>query len=537
MLRAYQSKLKEDIYDSWRAGNRNTLAVLPTGGGKTVVVASIFQEVQAPRLAIAHRQELVSQISLTFARTGIHHRIVAPKSIVAFCITQHIKHYGRSFHHPQAEAAVAGVDTLVARNEKLTQWLNQLRYWVIDEAHHVLRDNKWGKAAGFLPNAYGLGVTATPCRCDRKSLGRAKSGVFDAMVEGPTTRQLIDMGHLCDYRFIAPPASYTMDASDIGASGEFSQDKARQKSHKSRITGDIVDNYLKFAPGKRGITFVVDVETAAEVAAAFRDRGVPAESVSAKTPDNIRTAFVEKFRAGQILNLVNVDLFGEGFDVPAVEVVSGGQPTMSFGRFSQAFGRMLRPFEGKERGIYIDHVENWKIHGLPDKPRIWSLDDERGKRRAKDDAEALTRCTAENCYETYSAALKACPHCGHAPEPMGRSAPEMVDGDLTEFSPELLAQLRGEIARADAGPTYPLGATPVIKASLDKHFRAKMEAQRDLRECVALWAGVGREVYGRSDSEQYRRFYLKYGLSVPEAFQLNAADAVKLTNMIRSEMI
>lgn len=534
-LRDYQVALKQEIYQSWQDGKRNVLAVAPTGAGKTEIKASIFSEYTRPSCAIAHRQELTGQISNAMAKYGVHHRIIAPKAVIKFCITQHVRLYGRSYHHAQAPAAVAGIDTLLKRADDHLQWRNSVGLWDIDEAHHVLSNNKWGKGVDLFPHAWGVGFTASPIRCDRRSLARSQSGVFDALVVGPSMRELINRGYLADYRIFGPPASIDTRGIRVSeATGDYNQDELRKAAHKSRIVGDIVEHYLRVAPGARGITFTVDVEQAGETAAAFRQKGVPAEAISAKTPDTVRVALIEKFRQGDLKQLVNVDLFGEGYDCPAVEVVSMGRPTQSFGLYIQQFGRCMRISEGKTHGTVIDHVENVKRHRLPDAPRNWTLEsEERGRRQKSDIGEIpLTFCVA--CYQPFEAVTKICPWCGHVQEPAGRSLPEQVDGDLIEYGPELLERLGREAVAATATWGRPIG-TPV-DAVMAKNMALRAEAQHELRDCIALWAGIGRDVHGYSDSEMYRRFYWTFGIDVATAKTLGRPEAVKLTNLIRETM-
>ena len=121
------------------------------------------------------------------------------------------------------------------------------------------------------------------------------------------------------------------------------------------------------ASGTRlGVTFATDVETAGDIAAQYNAAGVPAAMVSADTPAAERNRLIGQFRNRDLLQLVNVDLFGEGFDVPAIEVVTMARPTKSYPVFAQQFGRALRPLPGKSHGIVIDHVNNVITHRLPD---------------------------------------------------------------------------------------------------------------------------------------------------------------------------
>jgi len=202
---------------------------------------------------------------------------------------------------------------------------------VIDEGHHVLKDNKWGTAFQIFPNAKGLLVTATPDRADGKGLGRHADGLVDAMIEGPTMRDLINQGYLTDYRVFAPPSDLDLSQVTTSADGDYNKAKLKAAVRKSHVIGDVVTHYLRIAPNKLGITFATDVETATDIAAQFNAQGVPAAVVSAKTSDADRVAILRRFKNRELLQLVNVDLFGEGFDLPAIEVVSMARPTQSYG--------------------------------------------------------------------------------------------------------------------------------------------------------------------------------------------------------------
>ena len=538
ILRPYQQEIEAGIFDAWREPNvRNVIAVAPTGSGKTRIMSSVMKRVDAPTISIAHRQELVSQISLALAQNDIYHNIIAPDGVIKFCITRHIEECGKNFHHPRAPHAVSGVQTLVRRGDQLRQWLPQVQAWNIDESHHVTPDNQWGKAVAMFPNAYGLGFTASPLRADRKPLGRAIGGIFDRMVLGPSMRDLIRAGYLSEYRLIAPTLSIDRAKIPVSeATGELNQTELRKAAHKSQIVGDIVENYLRFAPGMRGIAFVVDIEQAKETAERFNAAGVRTMAVSSKTPDNIRQDAIRRFNRGDLDVLVNVDLFGEGFDVPAVEVVMMGRPTESFGLYLQQFGRALRLFDGKKFGIIIDHVGNYIRHGLPDAKRDWSLEqDLRGSPRGVRDPDVLPLRRCSSCFAAYEAITITCPYCGHVEEPASRSGPEFVDGDLTELSPEYLAQLRGEIDAIEHGSAaIPYGVSdPRIIGAINKNFRNRQAAQIELRDTINLWAGIETTVNDRTESQAYSVFYHRFGVDVLSAQKLSAPEMARLATKIR----
>lgn len=471
-------------------------------------------------------------MSVAFAREGVRHRVIGPEALARQCTQAHMVEFGRPYYDPNAAVAICSVDTLV-RMDKANPWLRQVLIWFMDEAHHVLEGNKWGDACNLFPNAYGLGVTATPTRADGKGLGRTADGLFDAMVVGPPMRELIDAGYLTDYRVFCPPSDIDLSKVTITDSGDFSPPKLRDARHKSKITGDVVEHYLRLARGKLGVTFDVDVESAVETAAAYRAAGVPAEVVSAKTPWAVRAQVLQRFRRREVLQLVNVDLFGEGFDLPAIEVVSMARPTQSYGLFAQQFGRALRPLDGKDKAIIIDHVGNVVRHGLPDAPRRWSLDRrERRSRSSPSDVILLRNCLNAECLAAYERVLVCCPFCGtEPPPPADRSSPDKVEGDLTELDPAVLRALRGERDRIDAPAVFPEKADHVTRLAINKRHVERQAVQAELRAAIALWAGWQNHL-GRGDREASKRFYQYFGVDVLSATTLRTSEAAELQRRI-----
>lgn len=558
--RPYQLDVKNSIYTAWHEGARCVMPVVPTGGGKTVIVGEVIREFAVPTAAIAHRQELVGQISTALARENIRHSILAPKPVIRSIVAGHVETIGRSYYDPNAQTKVAGVDTLVRMSAGNDPWFNSVRLCVEDEGHHVLKANKWGQAFGMFPNAYGLFPTATPHRADGRGLGKDADGLVDRLVFGPTMRQLIDMGYLTDYRVICPEPSVDLTNVAISdATGDFNQDQIRKAVHRSpRLVGDVVREYLRWASGKLGVTFAVDVKSATEIARAFNEANVPAAVVSAKTPDDLRRSILRRFKNRELLQLVNVDLFGEGFDLPAIEVVSMARPTQSYSLYAQQFGRALRlmvsdilaaawdtysdaqrrdfiAHSSKQKAIIIDHVGNIERHHLPDKPRNWSL--ERREKRSRGlltDAIPLRICPSEVCAMPYERIHKCCPYCGFYPEPAVRSSIETVDGDLTELDAATLALMRGEEIDVDATIHVPRHLEGAAARAAWNNCNERNNAQRGLRHAIASWAAT----HGHDDdSTNYRRFFHTFGLDVSAAKGLGRKDAEDLTARIAARLL
>lgn len=538
-LRPYQADLVACVYQAWQAGHRNVAAVLPTGAGKSLCVSQIILDGHQQGLTeavIAHRNELVGQMSMHIARRGIKHRIIASRTTIAQVTAEHRREFGRSYVNPDARCSVVSVDTLVAREDTLRGWAQQVNRWTCDEVHHLLRINKWGKAVSMFPNAYGLGVTATPQRADGMGLGSHHDGLIDYMCIGPDMRSLIDKGMLSDYEIVVPESDFKIDDATLAPSGDWSPKRMREASKRSHIVGDVVKEYVTRAVGKRAICFATDVETAYEMAQNFNNAGIPTAAVSAKTPADTRNDYIRRFHDGRLQMLVNVDLFGEGFDCPAVEVIIMARPTASLAVFMQQFGRALRPMEHKTHGTVIDHVSNWKRHGFPDKPRIWTLDrrDKRAKRDPDPDDVPLTSCRM--CSRPYERALPACPYCGAEPplpEPGSRTL-QAVDGDLMLLDREMLAQMRAATvleSPASIAERVTLAAGRVAGLGAANRQIERHQAQARLRAAIEQWAGVQRHV-GRSDRESYRRFYLAVGMDVLSALTLPRAEMDSLAGVV-----
>ena len=544
-LRDFQAKLKTQIYREFSTGHKRVLAVLPTGGGKTVIFASIVHEYPGIAWVIAHRKELVGQISSALARENVEHGIIGPDSLISYCRQRHLAEFGRPFINPQALKHVVSIDTLTSRKDSLADAARRVNLWVQDEAHHMLRRNKWGAIAELMPNAYGLGVTATPTRADGAGLGEHADGVFSVLVEGPRMRELIEAGYLSEYRIACAPDTI-IDVSGVGVSkqtGDYAHNQLVLAVRKqTRLFGNVVRNYQRLAPGKSAIVFATDVQTANDIAEEFRAQGIKAVSLNAKSAAITRDATLAKFRNRDIQVITNVGLFDEGFDVPGVECILDAAPTCSLARFDQKFGRMLRVATGKNYGLYIDFAGNVARHYPPDTnpdinpARRWSLD---GRQRAEaTDSGIIPSRICPECTAPYPRIYVTCPYCGYAPQPARRDSPEFVDGDLTELDPSILAQLR-QASVTDANEVrermLAAGAPPGAAYGAAKRIRERNRVHMSLAALIEAWGQAKRE-QNISASEAYRRFYHKFKTDVLTAQTLPGPETEALIELIRRDL-
>lgn len=537
-LRPHQIHLDNDINAAKKAGNQNVLAVSPTGSGKTVLFSHRVRNFNTQSAIVAHRGELLGQISFTLTRFHVPHRIIAPPKIIKEINRSQLIKLKRSSYDPNAKCAVVSIQSLVANKDRFAPWGKSVANWITDEGHHVLADNTWGKGLALFPNAHGELYTAHSGRGDGKGLGRHAHGIVDALVEGPYMRDLINAGFLVDYKIICPPSDFNRGSLETSANGEFSPSSVKKATKASHVLGDVVESYLRYARGKKGITFAADIEDAELIAANFRAAGVPAAAVSSKTPSNDRIKYLDQFECGGLLQLVNVDLFGEGYDLPSLEVVSFARPTMSFQTYLQQFGRVLRTCVemGKRYGIVIDHVGNVLEHLLPDAYRLQTLDARpRGTKGTKDpDAIPLKRCLNFECFQPYEAIHPQCPFCGTKPIIAERSRIEHVDGDLYELDPATLSAMRGDLARH---MTYPntWGLPDIAAAGARKNHWEKCVAIEVLKESMAWWAGYQMH-RGLTEPMCQRAFYYRFGIDVLSAQMLGRKEAEELHHKVQDHI-
>lgn len=352
-LRPYQEELIEKTRQAFKNGYKRPLIVLPCGAGKTVCFAYMAHRHTGKTWFLVHRQELVEQAKNIVGKTD--------------------------------NIYIGMVGTALKKSPFPPSMI------IFDEAHHATA-NTWQKIINAYPNAYIIGLTATPCRLDGSPLGQ----IFDCLIEGVDTNWLIDNKYLSPYLYYAPNINTMLPkikGSDFDAS---------QIEYKSKIYGDI----NKYISDKKTIIYCPNI--AFSQAIAHQVGGVHFDG---NTPKKERERIIHDFRVGKIKILCNVDLIGEGFDVPDCECVMLLRPTMSVALFIQQSMRCLRYQPDKVATIY-DFVGNCHRHGLLSDDRVWSLDKKVKVRNSNGVPDVITRM-CQKCYRVYSGINPICPYCGY----------------------------------------------------------------------------------------------------------------------------
>lgn len=321
-------------------------------------------------LFLVHRKELCEQIRDTFTACGVNWELTDVGMVQTF--TRHIS----DIRKPDI---------------------------IITDECHLSTAKTYTRIYDAFPEALKLGFTATPCRLNEGGLGN----VYDALVEGVSTRWLIDNGHLADYRHYSLPLA---DTSGLHVrAGEFRQEEIIELMERKDIYGKTVETWKRIAEGKKTIVYCSSVESSKETAELFNENGIAAAHLDGGTGAEDRAETMRQFRAGKITVLCNCELFSVGLDVPDCECVVLLRPTQSLTLYIQQAMRCMRTDRNNpdKVGIIIDHVGNIYRHGFVDDPREWTLD---AKKRNEKNLIKIKECP--QCFMTYSAEHEKCPQCG-----------------------------------------------------------------------------------------------------------------------------
>ncbi|WP_082684271.1 DEAD/DEAH box helicase family protein [Lentibacillus amyloliquefaciens] len=376
ILHDYQQSLVDKTRQAYARKYKAPCVVAPCGAGKSVIISEIARmtTLKGNRvLFLVHRRELIEQIEETFRFNNVD------LSNVQFGMVQTVVHRLDKMRKP---------DLIIT-----------------DENHHGLAKS-YRKIYEHFSDVPRLGFTATPIRLNGSGLG----DVNDVLIEEVDAKWLIENQYLSPYKYYAPKLIDTQKLK-LNSLREFSSTSVNDAMDDKTIYGDVIKHYRQLADSEQAIAYCHNVEASKQVSDEFNQSGIPAAHIDGKTPKDERNNVIQKFREGQIKIICNVDLIGEGFDVPDCSTVIMLRPTQSLSLFIQQSMRGMRYRPGKTSTI-IDHVDNVRRHGLPDDKREWSLE---GKKTESGEKEIpIKEC--ENCFAVYPPNHKWCPECGHQPE-------------------------------------------------------------------------------------------------------------------------
>lgn len=452
-LRSYQSTLVSAIYAEIKSGNNKVIAQLPTGGGKSKVISKMIYDAcfKSKRvLVLAHREELLSQLHFHLISAGIPENWIGwikagkpeylelPVQIASpQTWARRWKNWKTIWESPQLELALPEPDAAVLDNKQALPFggvvlgglAGRVRNWkrddgipkfdviLIDEAHHSAAKSYeifWE----LYPEAKIIGLTATPSRGD----GKGFDHLYQSLVCGPSTRELIDAKFLSEYRLVRGKILPNLKGLKIKAGEYAASDEAVDVFSSVELLGDVVSTWKQFIEplsNKRTVGFAIRCDHARELCNQFLANGVQADYIDGEFTPTERIETLKKFITGETHILWQVGLFGEGFDLAsfaekiglppadicAVQIV---RPVRSLALARQIYGRALRPVEGKIAYV-IDHGRVHERCGFPCDDVEWKLEGSALRESPKKE------CSNLDCRQIIIIlrSLNECPHCGH----------------------------------------------------------------------------------------------------------------------------
>jgi DNA repair protein RadD len=423
VLRDYQRASIDALYGYWGNGGGNGLIVLPTGSGKSLVIAALCQEIlrDYPTMRIGiitHVRELIAQDHKELLALWPE----APAGIYSAGLNR------RDTRH---KILFMGIQSVFKRTDKI----GLFDLLLIDEAHLVSHSETTmyrkfidAQRAG-MPDIRICGLTATPFRLDTGRLDKGFGKLFDDIVYDANVKTLIEQGWLC--KLISKATKTKLSVEGVGKrGGEFIASQLEAAVDQEELVREAVSEARALGEDRRSwLVFCVTVNHGKHVCAELNAQGVHADQVYGTTPKAERDAIIERFRRGEITALVSVMVLGIGFNVPAADLIALLRPTQSAGLFVQQVGRGLRQAQGKTDCLVLDFAGNTKRLGPIDLV-------------GSDKVHKVIECP--KCASLMSEHAKACPDCGYVwpveePKEAGPPKPRLLHDAKADAEAEIVS--------------------------------------------------------------------------------------------------
>lgn len=391
VLRNYQQTIIENCRNAFKNGYKKLCCVLPCGAGKTAIFCYLaylntIKKLSNRVLILLHRKELLKQTEEAFKAFQINTDQIDIAMIQSFKNT-------------------------------LKAGMKPYSLIIIDECHHAT-SNSFQRVLSEYSGVPLIGFTATPARIDGKPLGE----IFDRLIVGVDYSYLIENHYLVDYDYFSPDLNFNFSEWKL-KSGDFDTADNAYHLDKKAIYGDIL-KYLDLS--KKTIIYSPTVDYSKKLESQINEhfKSPVAREFNGKTPQNERDKIIDDFKNDKIKILINVDLIGEGFNVPRCDCVFLLRATQSLTLYIQQSGRALRadPQNPNKRASIFDFVGNIYRFGFPDAPRIWSLSSTlKNTHKHETVHDSLLIKTCPNCLRSFIPSQilpnRLCPFC-NAPLPL-----------------------------------------------------------------------------------------------------------------------
>lgn len=398
-LRDYQAEALDALYGYFMGNPGNPLLALPTGAGKSVVIAEFIRRSlelypDTRILCLTHVKELIAQNHAELM--GLWPR--APAGI-----------YSAGLRKRQIDAQVlfAGVQSVWNKAYQL----QRVDLVLIDECHLIPRrgDTTYRRLLADLkvinPYVKVVGFTATPFRLDSGMLTDGEDAVFSDVAYDANIRDLMDQGYLSP--LVSQGGASSINTAGVGTrGGEFVAGALEAAACDPDTVERIADEVVAAGHDRRGwIVFGCGVKHCGMLRDAVRARGFSCESIFGDTPEAERADILERFRRQEIRCLSSMNVLTTGFNARHVDLVAVARPTKSTGLWIQICGRGTRLFDGKLDCLVLDFGGNIERHGPIDRPKV--------KTPNKDGGGEVPTKECPNCQASVLIAARECPECGH----------------------------------------------------------------------------------------------------------------------------
>ena len=398
MLRAYQQRAIDQLYDWMKNNEGNPCLVLPTGSGKSHIIAALCKDAlqnwpETRILMLTHVKELIEQNAEKLrslwpgAPMGIYSASIGKRELgepITFAGIQSVRNKARM---------IGGVDLII-----------------IDECHLVGHKDEGGyrkliaELTEINPHLRVIGLTATPYRLGH-GLITDKPAIFDALIEPTSIEELVYLGHLSVLR--SKLTETDLDVSGVGKrGGDFIESQLQKAVNTDPINSAVVDEIIKLAGDRKSwLVFCAGVDHARAVCDCFTERGITADCLTGQSTKSEREAIINDFKSGKTRVLTNVSVLTTGFDYPDIDLIAMLRPTLSPALYVQMAGRGLRVKSHTDHCLVLDFAGVVQLHGPVTAVQPPS-------KAGDGDGEAPTK-VCQQCNEIVAASCKTCPNCSH----------------------------------------------------------------------------------------------------------------------------
>lgn len=420
MLRDYQMRAIELLYMWLATHSGNPCIVIPTGGGKSHILAELCREVlskwpKSKILVLSHVKELLEQDAEKILMAWP----TAPLGVYSAGIGR--RELGRPI-------TVAGIQSIRNCADKI----GFVDIVIVDEAHLINHKDE-GTYRTFLnalketnPNMRIIGLTATPYRLGH-GLICERGALFNGLIEPVTIMELISRGYLAPLRSKATDSELSVEGVHQRG-GEYIEHELQAAVNNADDNARVVEEVIRRAGDRRAwIFFCAGVEHALAIRDELRERGVIAEAVTGGTPKAEREKLIAGFKAGVIRALVTVNVLSTGFDYPDIDLIAMLRPTLSPGLYIQQAGRGMRIKSHTDHCLVLDFAGNVKRHGP-----ITAVTPPR--RAGQSTGEAPVKI-CDQCAELVHLSARVCPACGYVFPPAEKKKLTLHDDDIMGIKP------------------------------------------------------------------------------------------------------